>query len=129
MNVSVRRRLRGVVKASITKLATRINELEMNPELSHSDELAAKQMQEGLTGLDGEFKGYHLAVVALLEEDEDLDREQAVLDDHNDRVTGLFDRIVGLITTVKREIKTDPKQHISRSTVVLLDMFKMAACT
>ena len=114
LDVSARRHLRGVVKASITKLATRVNELEMKPELSHSDELAAKRMQERLTGLDGKFKGYHLAVVAWLEEDEDLDRKQAVLDSHDNRVTGLFDRIAGLTTLVERETKVDLKQHISR---------------
>ena len=114
MDVSARRRLRAVIKASITKSATRVNELEMKPELSRSDELAAKRMQERLTGLDGEFKGYHFAGVALLEEDEDLDREQAVLDEHDDRVTGLFNRITGLITPVRREIKAYPKQHISK---------------
>ena len=75
LDVSARHLLRGMAKVSFIKLATRVNELEMKPELSPSDELAAKQMQERLTGLDGEFKGYHLAVVALLVEDEDLDWE------------------------------------------------------
>ena len=42
LDISARRYLRGVVKASITKLATRVNELEMKPGLSHSDELEAR---------------------------------------------------------------------------------------
>ena len=37
-----------------------------------------------------------------------------MLDEHDDRVTGLFDRSAGLTTQVEREIKADPKQHISK---------------
>ena len=33
---------------------------------------------------------YHLAVVDLLVEEDDLEKEQADLDDHDDRATGLL---------------------------------------
>ena len=68
-------------------------------------------MQERLTSLDGEFKSYHFNIVALLEE-EDLENAQAALQDHNDRVTGLFDYLVLLVTLVESEVKADPQQHL-----------------
>ena len=68
LDVSARRRLRGVVRASITKLATSVSELGRRPELSHSDQLTAKRMQERLAGLGNEYKSYHLSIVTLLEE-------------------------------------------------------------
>ena len=37
-----------------------------------------------------------------------------MLDEHDDRVTVLFDRISGLTTPVKREIKVDPKQYLTK---------------
>ena len=53
LDISATHHLRGVVKVSVTKLATHMNELEMKPELLRSNELAAKRMQERLTSLDG----------------------------------------------------------------------------
>ena len=58
LDISARCRLRGVARASITKLATRVSELERKPELLHSDQLTAEQIQERLAGLDSEFKSY-----------------------------------------------------------------------
>ena len=72
LDVSARRRLRGVVRTSITKLATRVSEQERKPELSHSDQLTAKHMQERLTGL---IVNSEVTIVALL--DEETDRHEA----------------------------------------------------
>ena len=65
--------------------------------------------------MDAEFKGYHLAIVDLLQ-DEELEGEQAILDDHDDKVAGLFDRLAYLNTPVEREVKAkpDPLQHLSK---------------
>ena len=68
LDITARWRIRGVVGASIMKLIARVNELEIKPELSNSDRLSGQQMQEKLTGMDREFKGYHLAIVTLLED-------------------------------------------------------------
>ena len=112
LDVSARHCLRGVVRASITKLATHVSELERKPELSHFDQLTAKRMQERLAGLDSEFKSYHLSIITLLEEETDLDTEQATLADHDDKVSGLFNRLVMLITPVEHEAKANPHQNL-----------------
>ena len=115
LDVAGRRRRRGVVKASITKLIDRVRELELKGEFTHSDRQEAERFQHRLTNLDGEFRTYHLAVVDLLEED-DLEKEQADLDDHDDRVTNLFDRLARLTTPEEREerLKPDPRRCLQR---------------
>ena len=67
----------------------RLRESELKDELTHSDWLEAERFPLRLTNLDGEFRTYHLAVVDLREED-NLEKEQAGLDDHDDTVTGLL---------------------------------------
>ena len=116
LDVSGRRRRRGVVKASITKLTDRVEDLELRVALSHTDRLEAKRFQERLTNLDAEFRMYHLAVVDLLEEEGDLAKEQADLDDHDDRVTDLLRRLTHLATPEDRaeKAKFDPRQCLQR---------------
>ena len=116
LDVAGRRRRRGVVKASITKLMDRVHDLELKVGLSHTDRLEAKRFQERLTNLDAEFRMYHLAVVDLLEEEGDLVKEQADLDDHDDRVTGLLRRLAHLATPEDRaeRAKFDPRRSLQR---------------
>ena len=54
-------------------------------------------------------------MVHLLEE-EDLETEQAVLDEHNDRITGLLDRLERLATPARGEEndRPDPKRSLQR---------------
>ena len=108
LDVTARRRRRGMVRASITKLAAHFDELERKLELSHSDRLAAQPLHQRLASMAAEFKGYHLAIVDLLQEEEELEGEQAILDDHDDKVAGLFDRLAYLNTPVEHEIKAKP---------------------
>ena len=44
-----------------------------------------------MTNIDGEFKAYNLVVVNLLEAEDELWREQDILDDHDDRIADLFE--------------------------------------
>ena len=67
-DVAGRRRRRGVVKTSITKLIDRVRELELKGEFTHSDRQEAERFQRRLNNLDAEFWMYHLAVVDLLVE-------------------------------------------------------------
>ena len=52
--------------------------------------------------MDEEFKTYHLGVVDLLEEEQQLENEQAMLDDHDDVVAGE----IRLATTSVKETVT-----------------------
>ena len=64
--------------------------------------------------MDAEFKGYHLVIVDLLQEEEELEGEQVILDDDDDKLAGLFDRLVYLNTPVECEVqaKQDPQQQL-----------------
>ena len=108
------RRHRGVTHASITKLADRISELEMKVTLFPPDKFKAQQFQKKLESLDTDFKDYHFNVVNLIEEEEGLEREQAVLDEHDDRVTDLSYCLQQLLIPDMQGSKAgpDPWQHL-----------------
>ena len=116
LDIVARRHPRGVVKASITKLGDLIVTFEYKVELSHSDRLAVQRLQQRLTNMDSDFKRYHLAVVDLLDEDKNLDDKQAILDDHDDRVSDLSDCLTNLPIPAEREMKpkADPQQPLHR---------------
>ena len=73
-------------------------ELEHKLELSHSDQMGARHLQQRLTGLDPEFKSYHLSIINLFENAQKIENEQATMDDNDDRVTGLFNHLACLAT-------------------------------
>jgi len=97
--LSTARKRRGVVRASITRLDGRVAELESKEELTAADRLAAQHLLQKLNSLEAEFRSYHLAVVDLVEEDA-LEGEQAILDEHDDRVSCLVVRVQQLVSTV-----------------------------
>ena len=55
---------------------------------------------------------YQLGEVDLLEDEDDLENEQTLLDEHDHEVTWLFDRLVCLTILVQREVKADPQQDL-----------------
>ena len=56
-----------------------------------------------LNSLEAEFRSYHLAVEDLVEEDA-LEGEQAILDEHDDRVSRLVVRVQQLVSTVTQAV-------------------------
>ena len=92
------RRRRGVVRASITRLATRLGELEPRAREPTTSSLAHR-MSTKLETYDSDFKTHHLAVIdAMTEGDDDgLAKEQEVLDAHDDEVASLASRIEYLL--------------------------------
>jgi len=101
--LSTARKRRGVVRASITRLDGRVAELESKEELTAADRLAAQHLLQKLNSLEAEFRSYHLAVVDLVEEDA-LEGEQAILDEHDDRVSRLVVRVQQLVSTVTQAV-------------------------
>lgn len=96
--LSANRRRRGVVRASLTRLETRVKEFESKgTEISAGDRLAAQRLLQKLDTLDSDFKSHHFAVVDLVDE-EAMSTEQGVLDEHDDRVADLAVRLQQLIT-------------------------------
>ena len=85
-NSSSLKRRRGVVRSFITRLGTRLRELEDARDLpttpAHAEQLTAK-----LETLDADFKALHLQIIDSIESDDELDGEQTILDQHDDRVS------------------------------------------
>ena len=103
MSVSMYRRRRGRVRASITRLSTRVKELERKPDpasLSTADNLSRK-----LESLDSEFHKYHYNVIDLVDggDDTTLAAEQDVLDKHEE--------IESLTTCIKQCIIACSSSH------------------
>ena len=88
---------RSVVKASLTKLSTKLTELEAdttNPTLLE----AAKNLADKLKSLQQDFKNHQLSIIDRTEEEEALAEEQLALDTGEDQVSELSIRIQRLIT-------------------------------
>ena len=96
-DIEFHKKRRRVTKASLTKLSTKLTELEANPD--------ALRIVQGLTSklktLDAEFKTHQLAIIDLTDDDDDgLAAEQQELDDHDDRASELTIRIQRLISAL-----------------------------
>ena len=100
--LSTARKRKGVVQASITHLDSRVAELESKEDLTAADRLAAQHLLQKLNSLEAEFRSYHLTVVDLVEEDA-FEGEQAILDEHDDRVSRLV-RVQQLVSTVTQAV-------------------------
>ena len=76
---------RGVVRASLTRLGTKLGELEGSTDqpdtLDHAKRLITK-----LECLDAEYKTHHYSIVDLTDDEGGLETEQAALDAHHENI-------------------------------------------
>ena len=86
MDITTCNKRRGISCASITKLATKLNDLESKADQSITLDLA-RRLKERLDTLDSEFKPHCYTLVEQIEEGTNLDREQETLDNHDDEVS------------------------------------------
>ena len=105
--IETARRSRGVPRGTITRLAKKLKGLESRPG-DPSILPPSKQLLKSLETADSEFKQCHLALIDLLETEDDLTKEQAVLDEHAEIVDDLLTRVDLLInsSTVTKEHET-----------------------
>ena len=96
-NPSTLRKRRGVARASITRISTRLKELETKVDQPTTLDLA-RRMTKKLDSLDSDFKVHHYALVDIIEGDELSSKEQETLDEHDDEVAELAIRIERLIS-------------------------------
>ena len=82
------RKRRGVARASLTRLANRVRDLEREDRNPRTLVLA-ERMSTKLMQLDSDFRAQHHALINLIEEEDTLEREQEALDAHDDLVTDL----------------------------------------
>ena len=91
------RKRRGVVRASITRLVKRLEDLETAPDRPDVSS-SAKQLAVKLEVLDTEYKALHLQLIDLIDEEtEEMDQEQVNLDKHDDSVAVLSVRLQSLV--------------------------------
>ena len=86
MDIATCKKRRGISHASITKLATKLNDLESKADQPTTLDFA-RRLKERLDSLDLEFKTHHYALVEQIEERTDLDREQETIDNHDDEAS------------------------------------------
>ena len=71
-------------------------------------------MSARLESIDSDFHTRHLALIDLLEEEEDLETEQLVLDQHDETVADLFLRISHLISSQTPKTDAEPRKIVSK---------------
>ena len=112
-NVSRLRRRRGIPRASITKLAGRVNEIEDN--LGDPDAVdTAQRYKERLIALDAEFKTHHYSIVDAIVDETVLAEEQDILDEHDDTVSVLTDKLQKVIKSRPTAARVGDKDIQSR---------------
>lgn len=99
--LSTHKKRRGVARASLTRLGTRLGELEGRTDAPTALDNARRMLQR-LESLDAEFKTHHLALVDLIEDEETLSGEQVILDTHDDEIAHLAERIQQVISASSR---------------------------
>ena len=88
MELAKLRRRRGVPKGSITLIETRLDALEGEHDHPNVRD-SARQMLAKLKEHDAEFRRIHVTVIDLIDDDDTLITEQALLDEHDDLVASL----------------------------------------
>ena len=78
-NASTLRKRRGVVRASITRLTSRLRDLESDTEKPAALDLAQGMIRK-LNALNSEFRTHHQALVDLIDDEEAIQTEQKTLD-------------------------------------------------
>ena len=96
-----KKRQRGTVRASITKMVSCIANMESRAPLSPTDEILAKRMEQKTYDLDKDFREYHYSILDLMKEDEDFDGEQAILDEHEEKISTILDHLYVLLNPAK----------------------------
>ena len=118
--LSTLKRRRGVTKASVTRLSTRLKDLETD--ISRPGTIDhARRMQQKLDALDGEFRSHHQSIVDLVDNEEALTGEQSTLDEHDDLIADLSVRVNQLIAactcsdSAPRKLATRRLAHVGKS--------------
>ena len=108
-SLSTSRKRRGVIRASLTRLRTKLSELEGTLEQPGTVD-AAKRLLTRLEDLDKDFKVHHFAIVDFIEDEESLQGEQEALDNHDDDVTQLGVRLQQLISACSSPSDSNPRK-------------------
>ena len=98
MNVQSRR---GMVWGNITRMETKLTKLEDKETLTEKEQRTVSKMGKKPEALSTKFKAYHCAIVEQIKDQNKLAEEQAVLDDHEDKVDNLMEHLDDLAVTTE----------------------------
>ena len=118
-SIKTARRRRGAVRARLTRVERDIAKLEGKSELASSDQRKIKRLLEQVKEDDKEFEQRHLEVLDFIdEEDQDsLEAEESVCDEHGNRVMELLERLEQLEVveeSVSSATASDPLRNLMR---------------
>ena len=110
------RKRRGAIKASITKLTSRIKQLESKVHEPTTFELA-QHLAPTLNLLDAKFKEHHFSIIGIIDEKDatSLAKEQEVLDAHDEELSILLLRAQQLVHKCSSASDMGSRQIISRN--------------
>ena len=91
-----------MVEASITRLKNRVDVYESKEELAHADHLPIQRLIKKFETLDADLRQYHYTIMELQQNKADVKEEQAVMDDHDEKVTDVINRLQQLVLKAKR---------------------------
>ena len=122
-------RQRGAIRGSITSIQKQVTEFEALAEaadLSDVDSLTIQHLLQRLEKSDASFKEFHFRALDLIDEAEQED-EQAVLDEHDDKVTDASARIQQLLpeTPKPEPISSDSDLELKRQLHEQLDRIEV----
>ena len=89
-NLSAKGRRRVVPSSSTAKLKTKVEGWIAKGGLSAVDLLSVEQAKPWLHTLDTKFKQYHMDVSDSLDNEGEIEREEAVMEEHEIRVAHIF---------------------------------------
>ena len=114
-SISTLRKRRKAVTGSITKLVTRLENLEARADQSTTYDYV-QELDKNLQKLDAEFKKHHYEVIDLIDETDDaaLTREQAALDEHDDLMAELNVRTRRLLMDSSASADSSQRKAMSR---------------
>ena len=116
---SIRKR-RGVTKASITRLNTRLKSLQSEVHEPATLDLA-QQLATNLKALDVQFKEQHFSIIDQIDESDSdsLGKEQEILDAHDEELSMLLLKIKQLMQRCSSASDSGDRKVASRSLIDL----------
>lgn len=101
-----------MVRASVTRLSSRLDDLEGKTDQTTHD--IAQRTSLKLTELDSEFKTYHYRLIDLIDDDDTIEREQSVLDEHDDAIADLDTRVKRILAACSAKVESADHKAVSR---------------
>ena len=126
-DLNFHKKRRKVIRASLTKLGTKVTDLEGTRPIPGLPE-TAQSLSGKLKTLQDDFKTHQLKIIDLTDEEETLLEEQQALDDNDDIVSELNIRIQRLIASATPSTDADVMKVAPKQLKLLTGKLKDMRC-